>query len=187
MTFLLFGLGNPGIRYRGSRHNLGAMIVQALADAWQAPAWRVRRRERAENTGVHRAGLQLLLARPTTFMNDSGSAASALLHAFRLPTERLVVLHDDLDLPVGVVRASFNSRSAGHNGVQSIIDALGTKAFHRIRVGIGAARAAGVPAEQYVLARPTPEERALLQPAQILPRVLAALQPLLGTEATSVP
>lgn len=154
LTKLIVGLGNPGPRYRTTPHNAGFRVLDALLAAvrapyiftGQAPAFRAsvrfashtaRMTLRATSERAGRDTLTVVLAKPTTMMNGSGEAVRRLTRWYRVPFDQLWVVHDDLDLAAGTVRHSFASRSAGHRGVQSIIDALGTNAFHRIRIGIG--------------------------------------------------
>lgn len=155
---LYLGLGNPGKKYGGTRHNLGFVALEQLADAIEAPAFKEDKKFHALVTTVKRNSERLILAKPDTFMNNSGVAAAALVHFYKIAPNNLWVFHDDLDLPVGTVRHSFDSRAAGHNGVQSVIDALGTKAFHRIRIGIG--RPTGhTPVEAFVLQKLSADEK----------------------------
>lgn len=111
---LIVGLGNPGKKYVGTRHNVGADFVRSI--------------ERVD-------GARLFVT--DTFMNESGPAIAAALKKWKIKTADLVVVHDDLDLPLGTIKTSTGSGAAGHKGVQSVIDALGTKEFTRIRLGIG--------------------------------------------------
>lgn len=153
---LIVGLGNPGVRYRGTRHNLGFEVVEALA----------RRRgvafakSRAEALVAEAPGDPLVvLAKPLTYMNRSGAAVRALVEAYQLPLPDLLVVADDVNLPVGHVRARARGSAGGHHGLESIIEALGTEEFARLRIGVG--REEG-PLEDYVLARFTREERELI-------------------------
>jgi len=116
---LIVGLGNPGKKYAKTRHNVGFRIIDALE---KSPAF-------AESK-------EIILLRPDTFMNESGKAVQKTLAYYKIPPENLIVIHDEIDLPFGEIRVSENSSSAGHKGVQSIIDELKTKNFTRIRMGI---------------------------------------------------
>lgn len=154
---LIVGLGNPGPRYVHTRHNLGFLALDMLASLLDAPAF-IDHKRFAARIAKQRCGRRhVLLAKPQTFMNDSGRSVAAILRYHRIPVDHLWVAHDDLDLPVGVLRLSFDSRAAGHNGVQSIIDAVGSKTFHRLRIGIG--RAAHGDQTAYVLQRLGDTER----------------------------
>ncbi len=148
---LVVGLGNPGPRYAQTRHNFGFLAVEMLATLLDAPAFTDQKRFVASISKQRCGRRHVLLAKPQTFMNDSGRSVAAMLRYHRIPLDHLWVAHDDLDLPIGTLRLSFDSRSAGHNGVQSIIDAVGSKTFHRLRIGIG--RTADGDQTSYVLQR----------------------------------
>jgi len=113
---LIVGLGNPGAKYKKTRHNIGFRVIDALKD------------EISEK--------EIILLKPQTFMNKSGVAVKSLTTKYKISTTDIVVVHDDVDLPFGTIRVSKNSSSAGHRGVQSIIDELGTQNFIRVRIGI---------------------------------------------------
>lgn len=139
--WLVVGLGNPGPRYAGNRHNVGAMVVDALA---------VRLGDRF---GSHRSGAQavqvrlppaggrpgpgLVLAKPTSYMNESGGQVAGLVRFFRVPIDRVLVVHDELDIPLGDVRLKRGGGEGGHNGLRSISRSLGKRDYCRLRVGIG--------------------------------------------------
>lgn len=134
---LLVGLGNPGKRYAHTPHNAGWMALDTATTVMHAPVWTNDEKRKALVTRAKVGRTTILLAKPTVFMNLSGESVVALVRFFHIQKNNLWIVHDDVDLPLGSFRHSFNSRSAGHRGVQSIIDALGTKAFHRIRIGVG--------------------------------------------------
>jgi len=160
-VILIVGLGNPGPRYRGTRHNLGRAVVERLAAELGV---------RLSDDGWARAGRARLgqatawLAVPETYMNESGVAVRDLLRRRRRSPADLVVVYDDLDLPLGTLRLRPGNGAGGHNGIRSIIDHLGTGAFPRVRIGIGRPPRGVDPAE-YVLARFAPEERAAAEDA----------------------
>ena len=133
---LIVGLGNPGIEYQFTPHNMGFLAVDRIAEECGV---RVNNRHcRAQTARTRIAGQEVVLAKPETFMNLSGASVSELLREYEAkPEEDLVLLYDELDLPFGTLRVRPRGRSAGHNGVQSIIGALGTQEFTRIRLGIG--------------------------------------------------
>ncbi|HEY0492387.1 MAG TPA: aminoacyl-tRNA hydrolase [Candidatus Dormibacteraeota bacterium] len=133
--WLLIGLGNPGRAYERSRHNVGFMCIDELARRH-----RIRITERIAKALVGRARMddqELILAKPQTMMNLSGLAARALRDKFDIQPERLVAIHDELDLPFGRIRLKKGGSSAGNHGLDSLISSLGTRDFVRIRVGIG--------------------------------------------------
>jgi PTH1 family peptidyl-tRNA hydrolase len=130
-AYLVVGLGNPGPRYRDTRHNLGRKAVELLASELGG-SWRSRWNGNASEV---RDGDERLV--PETYMNESGRSVAPALRFAKLPPERLVVVHDELDLPLGDVRAKRGGGLAGHNGLRSVADALGTQDFLRVRIGIG--------------------------------------------------
>jgi peptidyl-tRNA hydrolase, PTH1 family len=152
---IVVGLGNPGRRYAGTRHNVGSEVVQRLAE---------HRGVRLEDTGWAKTargrvqGATLLLAIPVTYMNVSGQAVRDLLRRRRKHVEDLLVVHDDMDLSLGRLRLRPGNGAGGHNGVQSIIEELGTGGFPRLRIGIGRPPA-GVDPVEFVLERFTADER----------------------------
>jgi PTH1 family peptidyl-tRNA hydrolase len=157
----IVGLGNPGRRYRGTRHNVGRDVVERVAAKLDVPleddGW-----ARTARAQFGRAAV--LLAVPETYMNVSGQAVADLLRRRRLRPERLLIIYDDLDLPFGLLRLRPGNGAGGHNGVRSVIEHLGTKAFPRLRVGIGRPPV-GVEPEAFVLERFTPGERAVIDDA----------------------
>jgi PTH1 family peptidyl-tRNA hydrolase len=134
LSHLVVGLGNPGARYRDTRHNLGRRAVELIADELGA-SWRSRWNGRVSELRDSDERLALLV--PETFMNESGRSVAPALRFYKLPPERLVVVHDELDLELGDVRAKQGGGLAGHNGLRSLAEALGTQDFLRVRIGIG--------------------------------------------------
>jgi peptidyl-tRNA hydrolase, PTH1 family len=131
---LVVGLGNPGDEYRGSRHNLGAEVVELLATRHGG---RLRKRkERALVDEVTIDGRRVALAIPLTYVNDSGNAVGALVRRFGVDPEQLVVVHDELDLPVAELKLKSGGGLAGHNGLRSIVEHLHTQDFQRVRIGV---------------------------------------------------
>ena len=134
LSHLVVGLGNPGARYRDTRHNLGRRAVELIADELGG-SWRSRWNGRVSELRDSDERLGLLV--PETFMNESGRSVAPALRFYKLPPERLVVVHDELDLELGDVRAKQGGGLAGHNGLRSLAEALGTQDFLRVRIGIG--------------------------------------------------
>jgi peptidyl-tRNA hydrolase, PTH1 family len=132
---IIVGLGNPGSRYRSTRHNVGFRSVDRLSDAHRIPLSH-KRLKALYGTGTIQ-GKAVALVKPITFMNLSGEAASNVLHFFREGIDNLIVIHDDLDLPVGKLRIKRMGGDGGHQGVRSIIERTGGNAFVRIKIGIG--------------------------------------------------
>ena len=133
---LIVGLGNPGIEYQFTPHNMGFLAVDRIAEQCGV---RVNNRHcRAQTARTRIAGHEVVLAKPETYMNLSGASVAELVREYEArPEEDLVLLYDELDLPFGSLRVRPRGRSAGHNGVQSVIGAIGTQEFTRIRLGIG--------------------------------------------------
>jgi PTH1 family peptidyl-tRNA hydrolase len=132
---LIVGLGNPGPHYAQNRHNVGYQCIERLAQRHGLPLGRVM--FKAVVTSGRIAGVKTGLARPLTFMNLSGQAVRPLLRWYRIALADLLVIYDDLDLPLGRMRLRQQGGSGGHKGIRSIIEALGTQDFPRLRVGIG--------------------------------------------------
>ncbi|WP_424935239.1 MULTISPECIES: aminoacyl-tRNA hydrolase [Bacteria] len=141
-TWLVVGLGNPGPRYAPTRHNVGQMVVDELA-ARRGESFRehsVRGRSsgaRVVETWLRQGGERLVLAKPTTFMNVSGPPVAALARFYSVPPERVVLVHDELDIPFDTVKLKVGGGHGGHNGIRDVARVLATPDFPRVRVGIG--------------------------------------------------
>jgi PTH1 family peptidyl-tRNA hydrolase len=133
--WLIAGLGNPGPQYAGNRHNAGFMVVGVLAA--RIPASFKRDRSRAQVATGTLAGMPVTLGKPMGFMNLSGGPVASLRSFYKIPPERIIVVHDELDLPFGAIRLKTGGGDNGHNGLRSVTAALGTRDYHRVRVGIG--------------------------------------------------
>jgi PTH1 family peptidyl-tRNA hydrolase len=168
---LIVGLGNPGDKYRLTRHNAGFMTLDYFLETAGAQiSWE-------NNFDSHIAALnvggdKILFIKPQTFMNESGRAVSAALNFYKVSiAENLLIIHDDVDLPLGTVRETNDSSSAGHNGIKSIIESLSSQNFYRLRVGVETRETrAHMPTDAFVLENFTDEELARLQ-KEILPAV----------------
>lgn len=134
--YLIVGLGNPGREYRANRHNAGFMLLDRLVERHKWMAFTKRQGKALITTGLL-GQASLVLAKPQTFMNLSGQAVGALVHFYDVPLERLLVVVDEIDLPLGTLRLRPDGGSAGHNGMRSIIEQLGTEVFPRLRLGVG--------------------------------------------------
>lgn len=132
---MIVGLGNIGTRYDETRHNTGFMVVDQLARDYHLGAFTHLKQEAVAVSGIIN-GEKVMLVKPTTFMNDSGRAVGPLVDYYDIDLDNLVIVNDDLDMPVGKVRLKTHGASGGHNGLKSIISALGTKNFNRVKVGI---------------------------------------------------
>ena len=167
---LVVGLGNPGKAYAHNRHNIGFRCINHLGRLHSIP---VKQRQCQSQIGIGKiAGVELLLVKPKTFVNRSGEAVSRLMHRHNIPVSDLLVICDDLDLPPGKLRLRQGGSSGGHKGIESIISALGSQDFHRIRIGIGRpATGSGMPVNDedsiisYVLGGFTPQEEKTIKPA----------------------
>ena len=137
---LVVGLGNPGAQYVRTRHNVGFIAVRHFVPV--DAAW--RREHDALTYSENVDGRRVIFAMPQTYMNNSGIAVGALMRFYKIPIENLIVIHDDMDLPVGKMREKIGGGSAGHNGIKSIDAAVGTE-YRRIRIGIGHPRDLGLP------------------------------------------
>ena len=135
--WLIVGLGNPGSQYERTRHNVGARIAEELSARWQLPRPRSKYNGRLSEGRTGPGGLKVALLVPQTFMNDSGSSVGPARGAFKVPLDRVLVLHDEIDLPFGEIRTRLGGGLAGHNGLKSVRDALGSPDFMRVRVGVG--------------------------------------------------
>ena len=134
-SFLIVGLGNPGREYKHTRHNIGFMLVDQLAARLESEFTRTQ--SKALITDGRYQGRKIILAKPQTFMNRSGHATRVLLKFYKLEPDHLLVAYDDVDLPFATLRMKPSGGSAGHKGMQSIIEQLGTDQFPRLRLGVG--------------------------------------------------
>ena len=167
-VYLIVGLGNPGRRYERTRHNAGFMAVERLYSI--LPGGTARSRFQADLIETRDGDKRIVLAKPLTFMNESGTAVSQIARWYKVPRDRLLVIYDELDLPFGTIRMRANGSAGGHNGVQSIIQHLQTQEFARLRIGINRPRAGStVP---YVLSQFSSEEQKALP--EIIDRAAAA-------------
>lgn len=132
--YIIVGLGNPGREYRDTRHNIGFMLIDKLAEKLGARSMRVQ--SKAIITTAQYEGRKIILAKPQTYMNLSGQSVQGLVRFYKIPQENLMVAHDDLDLPFCVLRLRPGGGSAGQKGIASIIQQLGTPDFARMRLGI---------------------------------------------------
>ncbi|NKQ36757.1 MAG: aminoacyl-tRNA hydrolase [Chloroflexi bacterium] len=156
--YLIVGLGNPGRKYRGNRHNIGFMAVDRLAQAHGIQGGKVQNKAIVADGRIVQK--PVILAKPQTWMNASGDAVGPLANYYQIPNENILVIYDELDLPFGAIRLREKGGAGGHNGMKSIINHLGQD-FPRMRLGIG--RPPGqMPPHAYVLQDFRPEERPLL-------------------------
>jgi peptidyl-tRNA hydrolase, PTH1 family len=139
MTWLVAGLGNPGRRYERTRHNVGAMVADELAHR-SGERFRRARLIAADVAQIDAGGERVVLAKSRTFMNESGPAFASVAKRHRVSPDHLIAVHDELDLAFGALRVKFGGSTAGHHGLDSLVGALRTPDFYRIRLGIGRPR-----------------------------------------------
>lgn len=170
---LIVGLGNPGGEYRDTRHNAGFMVVERLAER-MGSGWTQESRFRSRMAKGARAGRPVWLMEPQTYMNLSGEAVGAVAGFYRVPVERVLVVVDDADLALGQIRMRGEGSSGGHHGLDSVEAHFGTRAYPRLRVGIGRRDAGVREITGHVLGRFQPEEKDLL--AAVLDRAAAQVE-----------
>jgi PTH1 family peptidyl-tRNA hydrolase len=179
---LIIGLGNPGIEYQFTPHNAGFLAVDRIAEFCNATI--ANRRRRALTAKAELAGHEVLLAKPETYMNLSGLSVAALVQEFEIPvpSQDLIVIYDELDLPLGTIRIRERGSANGHNGVKSISGALGTEEWLRIRIGVGKSpladgREIKSGGKDYLLSPMRKQELAVLD--EVLDRVRMAVEVIL--------
>ena len=156
--FVIAGLGNPGLEYRKTRHNIGFMAVDALAESLGI---KIKEKRFSGLLGEGTLdGERVLLVKPQTYMNLSGDCLQQVMHFYKLPPENLIVLVDDIELPLGALRIRAKGSAGTHNGLKSIIACLNSESFPRIRIGCGQDRTLML--RDYVLKRPSKDEQAVL-------------------------
>ena len=158
---MIVGLGNPGRKYKSTRHNIGFMVIDELVRLFNAEL--DARKFKGEYTIITVKNEKVLLVKPLTFMNLCGECVAPLMGYYKIKLEDLVVIYDDLDLPCGKVRLRVNGGSAGHNGLKSLIKHLGSQEFKRIRIGID--KDPLMLTIDYVIGKPTGAQKKLLKPA----------------------
>ena len=134
---MIVGLGNPGREYARTPHNVGFMVAEALAERWQLPRMRTRFGALLTEGRAGPAGARVAVLLPQTYMNEAGRAVGPARGSYRVPLERVLVVHDEIDLPFGELRARLGGGLAGHNGLKSLKRELGGADFWRVRVGVG--------------------------------------------------
>lgn len=155
--YLIVGLGNPEKKYFATRHNVGFLAVDAIAKLCDA-SWKNKTDLFSEIAETHHNDEKVILAKPQTYMNISGKAVTALMHRYHIEPQHLIVISDDVDLPVGTLRIRTEGSAGGHNGLKSIIASIGTQQFLRVKIGVGA-HPLQIPLENWVLS-PFPQEEA---------------------------
>lgn len=170
--FLIAGLGNPGEEYADTRHNIGFKAIDVLSARFRIELKELKCRSLVGKGRI--AGKEVILAKPLTYMNNSGEAVICLKQMFNLDNDGIIVIYDDLDLPLGTLRVRPSGGSGGHKGLDSIINALGTSHFGRIRIGID--RPDEGNEVDYVLSSFTEEEKAVMEEKlKLIPEIVASL------------
>lgn len=159
---LIIGLGNPGIKYEKTRHNLGWLIINQLAQEIKINNWKNEIKFNSLVAQGNFNGQKIILAKPETFMNDSGSAVQAIASYYKIPFKEIIIIHDDIDLSLGEIKVQESRSAAGHKGVQSIINHLGTNDFNRVRIGIKPEKN-NIETEKFVMQKFTDEEEKVLK------------------------
>ncbi|MFA6410250.1 MAG: aminoacyl-tRNA hydrolase [Candidatus Buchananbacteria bacterium] len=173
---LIVGLGNPGVKYQDTWHNVGFIVIDKIQTHKPQEFLTCKDSKKfkaaiCEGTSPEE---KIILAKPQTFMNNSGEAVKALVNFYKIQSEDLWVIHDDIDLPLGNIRISQNSSSAGHRGVQSIIDQIGHQNFVRFRVGIKPEHSLLVPTEAYVLQKIDSEAKVVID--DVAQEIISAIE-----------
>ncbi len=172
VQWMVVGLGNPGLPYERSRHNIGFRAIDLLC---RQKSYRADRLRSKALTGICEfAGDRVLLVKPVTYMNLSGLAVRALADYYKIPPEHILVIFDDISLPVGKLRVRPSGSAGGHNGVKSLIAELGSQSFPRIKIGVGAKPHPDYDLADWVLSSFTAQEETLLMP--VLARALEAAE-----------
>ncbi len=160
---LIVGLGNPGVKYSRTRHNVGFRVLDEFQKENNFPNFKLLKKFNSLASAGNFTNKEILLTEPQTFMNNSGSAIKALIKFYKITSPNLVVVHDDIDLPLGKIRISKGRGSAGHKGVESIIKELKTKNFVRFRIGIQPLKGKPKNPEKFVLQKFLKEEEKIIK------------------------
>lgn len=175
--WLIVGLGNPGSRYRHTRHNIGFWVVEALAAQLRA-SWKPSARFRGRLAQGKLSGQPLLLLEPETYMNLSGESVAPLAHCYQVPVEEIIAVHDDVDLEPGRLKLKQGGGDGGHKGIRSMTELLGSPNFLRLRFGVGRPSTPGPEVADFVLSSFEPDEQEIVTEA--VERSVKALQAIVG-------
>ncbi len=184
---LIVGLGNPGEKYEKTRHNLGFMVVEQFLKDFEPQkdtAWNDSKKFKSDIAEIdwqpkHGKMEKVILVKPKTFMNNSGMAVSLIARFYKVSPENIFIIHDELDLPLGNLKIRLGGSSAGHNGIESVIDSLGTDKFWRLRLGIKSGE--NINAEDFVLRNFSPKEKGKVK--KVVKNASNALQEVLENSA----
>jgi PTH1 family peptidyl-tRNA hydrolase len=169
VDWLIVGLGNPGAEYDGTRHNIGFEVARRLADRWSLPKAKSKYRGLLTEGRTGPGGPRVAILLPQTYMNEAGESVGPARGAFKVPLDRVLVVHDEIDLPFGEIRTRIGGGLAGHNGLKSLQRGLGSPDFARVRIGVGRPQTTDPDrVAAYVLGRfrePKPDVEALIEEA----------------------
>lgn len=168
---MIAGLGNPGAEYAQTKHNVGFMLLDTLAKHLEAPEWKTKRDALVTETRI--GAEKALLVKPLTYMNDSGRAIGPLLTWYKLRPDDLIVAHDDMDIPVGMIRIRKKGSAGGHNGMKSVLYHMQDENFPRVRIGIGRPPV-GWTVIKHVLTPFSPDDRILID--EVIDRLVPAVE-----------
>lgn len=169
--WLIVGLGNPGEKYQNTRHNLGFKFVEGLRLKLNGPLWEKSSKFKAETSKLTD---EVMLVKPLTFMNNSGESVTLIANFFKIPSEGIVIVYDELDLPLGHIKLRLGGSAAGHHGVESVIEKLGTDKFIRVRLGIGKSNIGHNSSERFVLEKFSASEQPAVK--KIIKRAINAVE-----------
>jgi PTH1 family peptidyl-tRNA hydrolase len=173
---LIIGLGNPGKKYEPTWHNVGFIVIDEIQakDPDEFLKFKKSKKYKAEVCEGTAPEEKIILAKPQTFMNKSGDSIKSLVNFYKIKSQDLWIIHDDVDLPIGKIRISQNSSAAGHKGIQSIIDEIGTQEFVRFRLGIQPIKPMRVSTEKYVLQKINKESKVIID--EMIQKVITAIE-----------
>ncbi len=164
--FVVVGLGNPGDKYEKTRHNAGFRAVDRLADELKVSVW--KNKFQSLICDAEYMGKKLLLVKPLTFMNNSGAAVSEIVKFYKLPTETLIIISDDVSMDAGRLRIRASGSHGGHNGLKDIVELLGTDKIARIKIGMGQKPHPDYDLADWVLGKPSPDDEKKITEAETL-------------------
>jgi len=180
MTKLIVGLGNPGQEYQNTRHNIGFQLIDTIAEDLILKSFKPNKKFQAEICEGTFGEQKIILAKPQTFMNNSGMAVKKIKTFYKIKPQDIIIIHDDIDLPIGVIRISKEASSGGNKGIESIIKEMKTKNFIRIRIGIANELRKKIPADKFVLQKFSLEDEKKLK--NVFLNALNAVQMLIEGE-----
>lgn len=167
---LIIGLGNPGKKYQDTRHNIGFLVISELQRELNAPDFKLNKKFQTEISEIILNKEKIILAKPQTFMNESGKAVKLIKGFYKIPVKNIYIIRDDLDMEFGKYRERSNSSSGGHNGINSIINQLKSKNFTQIKIGVGNKNIEKIDPADFVLQNFTNQEKEKLK--KLLPQFI---------------